>query len=189
MLRPLLPARTDRLTLRVAVPGDVDAVHAYRSRPEVCRYLPFEPQTREQVSARVASDWQRTELTEPQHALNLVVVDDASGRPIGDTMLRLRSLEDRHAEIGYVFHPDVRGNGFATEAARELLRIGFEDFRLHRISADLDARNGPSARLLERLGMRREAHFRKESRFKGEWADLLVYAMLAEEWDARGGGA
>ncbi|HVX47297.1 MAG TPA: GNAT family N-acetyltransferase [Mycobacteriales bacterium] len=183
MFRPRLPVRTSRLTLRIAVPGDLDAVHSYRSLPEVCRYLPFEPMTREQVADRVAGEWQRTELREPPDALNLVVVENASGRLIGDTMLRLRSVEDQHAEIGYVFHPDGHGRGYGTEAARELLRIGFTELGLHRMSADLDSRNGPSGRLLERLGMRREAHFCKETRFKGEWADRLVYAMLAEEWD------
>jgi RimJ/RimL family protein N-acetyltransferase len=189
MLKPRLPVQTVRLTLRTADADDVDAIHAYRSRADVCRYLPFEPMSREQIAERVQTDWQRTELAEPQQALTLVVVESASASAsvIGDIMLRWHSAEDQHAEIGYVFNPTVAGRGFATEAARELLRMGFEEFGLHRMSAQLDARNDPSARLLQRLGMRAEALFRKESIFKGEWSDRAIYAMLAEEWQAQQG--
>lgn len=184
MLKPVLPARTPRLTLRTADLDDVDAIHAYRSRADVCRYLPFEPMSREQIAHRMQTDWQRTELTEPQQAMTLVVVETASDTVIGDTLLRWHSAEDQHAEIGYVFNPAVAGRGFATEAAKELLRIGFEEFGLHRMSAQLDARNDPSARLLQRLGMRPEALFRQEIWFKGQWSDRSIYAMLAEEWTA-----
>ena len=184
MLKPRLPVHTARLTLRTTDPGDVEAIHAYRSRDDVCRYLPFPPMSREQIAHRIETDWQRTELTEPQQAMTLVVAETASGSVIGDVMLRWHSAQDQHAEIGYVFNPSVAGQGFATEAAKELLRIGFEELGLHRMSAQLDARNDPSARLLRRIGMRSEAVFKQESWFKGQWSDRVIYAMLAEEWNA-----
>jgi RimJ/RimL family protein N-acetyltransferase len=74
--------------------------------------------------------------------------------------------------------------GYATESARALIDRCFEDWGVHRVYAEMDPRNRASARLCERLGMRLEAHLREESRFKGEWGDLLVYAVLASEWIA-----
>jgi RimJ/RimL family protein N-acetyltransferase len=95
------------------------------------------------------------------------------------------SREHRQGEVGFVFNPEYQGKGLATEAATELLRLGFEHFDLHRIIGRCNARNEASARLLERLGMRREAHFRGNVLFKGEWKEELVYAMLQREWRAK----
>ena len=63
-----------------------------------------------------------------------------------------------------------------------MLAIGFDGLGLHRIVGRLDARNRASARVLERLGMRREAHLVENEHVKGEWTDELVYALLAREW-------
>jgi RimJ/RimL family protein N-acetyltransferase len=67
----------------------------------------------------------------------------------------------------------------------ELLRIGFEEAGLHRITANADARNAASVRVMEKIGMRREAHFVQGSFEKGEWVDEVEYAILAAEWRAR----
>ncbi|HWH12383.1 MAG TPA: GNAT family protein, partial [Solirubrobacteraceae bacterium] len=93
--------------------------------------------------------------------------------------------------IGYVFHPDVAGRGYAAEACAAVLKLAFDrcdGLGLHRLVARMDARNTSSARLASRLGMRREAHHRRSEMFKGAWADLVVYALLDNEWDARRGG-
>ena len=89
---------------------------------------------------------------------------------------------DRQGEIGYALHTDYQGKGYASEAAREILRLGFEDLGLRRICAILDDRNGPSALLLERLGMRREGHLIECAFFKGEWANEYIYALREDEW-------
>ncbi len=80
---------------------------------------------------------------------------------IGEISLIWRSVEDRQGEIGYIFNPDQHGRGYATEAANAMLRYGFEELGLHRIHARCDLRNSASWRVMERLGMRREAHFRR----------------------------
>jgi RimJ/RimL family protein N-acetyltransferase len=84
-----------------------------------------------------------------------------------------------------MFHPDYGGHGYATEAARVMLRLGFDGLGLHRIIGRIDARNTPSARVLERLGMRPEAHFLQNEMVRGEWTDEIVFAMLEDEWRAR----
>ena len=78
--------------------------------------------------------------------------------------------------------PDVQHQGLATEATAALLDLAFETFGFHRVFARCDTRNVPSYRLMERLGMRREAHFREHIMVKGAWASEYIYAMLAEDW-------
>lgn len=126
-----------------------------------------------------------TRLERSGDGLLLVVLLAPDGPLIGDVDLQLISDEHRQGEIGYVFHPAHQGKGYATEAATALLRIGFETYDLHRMVGKVDVRNEASARVLERLGMRREAVFRQNERFKGEWTDEAVYAILADEWRAR----
>jgi RimJ/RimL family protein N-acetyltransferase len=104
---------------------------------------------------------------------------------IGEVHLQWLNREHRQGEIGFVINPDHHGNGFATEAADEALRLGFTGLGLHRIIGRLDGRNLGSARVLDKLGMRREAHFVHDEFFKGEWSDQLVYAILDDEWRKR----
>ena len=114
-----------------------------------------------------------------------VVLPDSetdSGTVIGEASLTVHSLVHRGGELGYVLHPGHQGKGLATEAAEALLRLGFDRFDLHRITAKCSARNAASARLMERLGMRREAHLIGSRWVKGAWRDELVYAILADEW-------
>ena len=96
-----------------------------------------------------------------------------------------RSQEHKQGEVGYVFNPAYHGRGLATEAVGALLRLGFEGLGLHRITGQLDARNTASARVLERAGLRREAHLVENEFVKGEWTDELIYAILRSEWAAR----
>jgi RimJ/RimL family protein N-acetyltransferase len=183
-LRPVYPVRTRRLLLRPLTPGDVDALLAYRSRPDVSRYVPFEPMTREVIAERIAAQWANTELTEEGQALTLGVEVARTGQLVGDVVLFWHSREHGGGEIGYVLHPGFGGHGYATEAAHALLRLGFDELGLHRIIARIDERNEASAKLARRLGMRQEARLVHNELFKGEWSTELDFAMLAEEWPA-----
>lgn len=183
MAQPTLPVTTPRLLLRAVEPGDVEAMHAYKSRPDVVRYIPHDPLSHGEVAEWIERR-ARTDLTDEGQALPLAVVERASGTLIGDVVLFWRSRRNAQGEIGYVINPEWGGRGYATEAARALLRVGFEDLRFHRITAVIDERNHASARLLERLGLRREAHHRDDDWFKGEWTSTVIYAMLADEWFA-----
>ncbi|MEV7468439.1 GNAT family protein [Streptomyces kronopolitis] len=182
---PDYPIRTARLDLRPVTHDDLAAIHAYQRLPEVCRYLYWGPFDEAGSRASVAAKAARTTLRESGDVLQLAVVVRASGVLAGDVTFVWKSLEHRQGGIGYVFHPDHAGHGYATEASRALLRLGFEELGLHRVQAELDGRNTASARVLERLGMRREGHLRENEFLDGEWADEVVYAMLAREWRAR----
>jgi len=182
------PICTERLTLRLMTASDVDDVHAYQSREDVCRYLLHEPRSRPEIEGWVAKYAAATELTADgdwiEPAIELAM-PDGSRRVIGHMYLNLASVENLSAEIGWTLHPDFFGQGYATEASAAILDLAFGQLGLHRARAELDPRNDASIALCLRLGMREEAHFVKDLLFKGGWADTGVYAILAEEWAAR----
>ena len=183
-LRPQYPVRTKRLLLRPLTTDDADALLAYRGRPDVCRYVPFEPMTREVINERIASQWARTDLTDEGQALTLGVEVAENGELVGDVVLFWHSRPHARGELGYVFNPDFAGRGYATEAANAMLGLGFDELGLHRIVARIDERNESSARVARRLRMREEARLVHNEFFKGEWSTELDFAMLADEWSA-----
>ncbi|GAB3448079.1 GNAT family protein [Phycicoccus ginsengisoli] len=183
MPRVRLPITTERLVLRSLRPGDERHVFAYRSVPDVVRYIPGPPKTFEQVQDMVA-ERATAGRVEPAHPACTLAVE-LNGRVIGDVLLHLdgpEGADGRQAEIGWVLAPDMQGQGYATEAARALLRVAFDELEVHRVWARLDGQNDASARICERLGMRREAYFERASWFKDQWTDLAVYAIRADEW-------
>lgn len=184
---PDYPIVTDRLRLRPFTDNDLDALHAIQSRPDVARYLYWPPRTREQCVAALKTRMDNHTLAAEGDALSLAVdlIDDDRATMIGDVVLFWRSETHRQGELGYVVHPDFASRGYTTEAARAMLRVGFEDFGLHRITAQCDTRNTASARVMAKLGMRREAHFVENELVKGEWTDEYVYAIRRAEWAAR----
>jgi RimJ/RimL family protein N-acetyltransferase len=187
-LRPSYPITTRRLRLRPLAVRDIEELLAYRGRPDVCRYLPFEPMDEDVLTGRLAGDLGRREITTEGQALTLGVELVAGGRLVGDVVLFFRSAVHAGGEIGYVFHPDVAGQGYAAEACAAVLDLAFDKsagLGLHRVVARMDARNSASERLVSRLGMRREARHRGCEMFKGAWTDIVVYALLDYEWHAR----
>jgi RimJ/RimL family protein N-acetyltransferase len=185
-LEPALPLRTERLLLRLLTPDDRAALLAYRSLPDVCRFLPFSPMDEAEVDRRLEVQWRQTRLADAGSALTLGVEVAATGQLAGDVVLFVHSRSGESAEVGWVLSPEHTGNGYATEAAAALLALAFEGLEAHRVIARMDPRNAPSARVAERLGMRREALLIEDERVKGEWSDTLLFGMLHREWRARG---
>jgi RimJ/RimL family protein N-acetyltransferase len=103
-----------------------------------------------------------------------------TGRMIGDIGLRT-DADPRQAEVGFTLSRDGQGRGYATEALRAVLGVAFRQ-GVHRVIGNCDARNAASARLMERAGMRREAHHVEDWWVSGEWTSSFVYAMLAREF-------
>jgi RimJ/RimL family protein N-acetyltransferase len=176
------PLETERLVLRPFGSGDLDALFSYRSRADVAQYLMWEPEDHEQVEASLDRKLLSTRFDAEGDVLALAIELRATGDLIGDVILAFVSQEHRVAEIGYIVHPDHHGHGYATEACRAILRLAFEELGIHRVIGSLEAGNVASARVLEKLGMRREAHFVENEFVKGEWQSELVYAILEREW-------
>ena len=185
MLAPEYPIRTERLMLRPLRPSDAEQMVVYKSDADAVRYVPYDPLTLAEVEERLATRWATSRFEKVGDAICLGVEEQETGRLVGDIVLFWRNEEDREGEVGYILDPVFSGRGYATEAVSALLDLGFDGLGLHRIAARIDERNTASARVAERLGLRREARFVEGSWFKGEWTTLLVYGILDREWRTR----
>jgi RimJ/RimL family protein N-acetyltransferase len=183
-VKPAYPVQTERLLLRPFAVTDFDALLAIQSRADVARYLHWDPRTAAEVRETLETKVRATAIVAEGDTLSLAAVVRESNQLIGDCSLLWASAEHRQAEIGFAFHPDHHGRGYATEAATALLALAFDGLKAHRAVGRLEARNTASARVLERLGMRKEAHLVENEHVKGEWQSEVIYALLEREWRA-----
>jgi RimJ/RimL family protein N-acetyltransferase len=181
---PDLPIVTERLALRLFTMADLDDVWAYMRLPEVGQHMLWAARDRDESREALARMVAETGLEKDGDYLTLAVTHP-DGHVIGHVELGLVSAEHQQGEVGYVFHPDHQGRGFATEAAHEMLRLGFAEMDLHRIIGRCSARNTASAKLMRRLGMRQEAHFIDCRKVDGEWREELVFAILRQDWSGQ----
>lgn len=181
------PLLTERLRIRLLTAADTDAVHAYQSRADVCEYLLFEPRDRATVAQKVAEAAAASRFQQDGDSWRLAVERLSDGSMLGELYFALASTEHECAEIGWIFHPDYQGHGYAGESARALLQFGFQVVACHRIVAELTPQNSASVNLCRRLGMREEAYFVQNMKLRGRWEDTGVYAMLGNEWAAAHG--
>jgi RimJ/RimL family protein N-acetyltransferase len=187
MLHPTYPLLTERLSLRPFRDDDLDAFYAIQSRPDVVRYLYWDLRSRDETREMLERRKLQTAIEKEGDGLHLAADLRNDGVLVGHFSLFFASKQHGQGEVGFVMHPDHHGRGYGTEGARLMLRLGFEELGLHRIIGQCDGRNTASARVMEHLGMRREAHLIENEWVKGEWTDELVYAMLDREWRALAG--
>ena len=183
---PAFPLETERLLLRALEPAsDLAAFLAMYSREDVVRHLYTEPLDEAAMHAWLAERASWIALRVPGDCMKLAAVLRETGAVIGEMTLWWKADDHAQGEIGFVLHPDHQGRGYAAEGSRRLLSAGFDEIGFHRILGRLDSRNTASARVLEALGMRREADLRENEWVKSEWTDETVYALLASEWQSR----
>jgi RimJ/RimL family protein N-acetyltransferase len=183
-----LPLETARLALRPFRPEDAEEVLALYGNPDVVRYLYGEPLDRQGLPEALERRLRPPMLSSAGDVLELAAELRTTGEFVGAMTFFHRSDEHRRGEIGYTISPAFAGRGFAREGAAALLGIGFDHLGLHRVEGQCDARNLASARVMERVGMRREAHLHEHEFVKGEWTDTVIYSMLAAEWGSPRGG-
>lgn len=179
------PIETARLRIRPFADGDLAAMIALYREPEVLRYLYIGPRPDDEIAKSLQERREMTDLRAEGDKLILAIELKETGYCIGEVILVWLSETHKSAEIGFLLHPDFQGNGYAYEATVPLIRFGFEVMNFHRIIGRCDGRNAASARLMAKLGMRREAHLIENEFVKGEWTDELVFAMLQSEWQLR----
>ena len=172
---------TNRLLLREFVTTDWPAVLAYQSDPRYLQYYDWTDRTRDDAQ-RFVQMFLDQQDEQPRRKFQLAVVLKSGGQLIGNCGIRKASADAHEADIGYELSPDHWGHGYATEAARAIVRFGFAELRVHRIWAWCIADNAASARVLEKLGLKLEGRLREKEYFKGRWWDTLVYGMLEDEW-------
>jgi RimJ/RimL family protein N-acetyltransferase len=170
---------TERLHLRILGENDSTDFFGYRSLPEVGRYQGWRPVTLHEIEGFIASNLQIIPNT-PGTWLQLAVCL-REGQLIGDVGIHF--LENAaQVEIGYTLSPVFQGKGYAVEAVRAVMDYLFHDLHKHRITASVDPENLKSIKLLEKLGMRKEAHFVCSFRLGDTWCDDCIYAILENEW-------
>jgi RimJ/RimL family protein N-acetyltransferase len=184
-LKPWFPLTTERLLLREFRPEDFDDVHAYASLPEVCRFMEWGPNTLEQTQAFMDRNL-GAQGAWPRDGVSLAMEQRADGRVIGSIRLTVSDRPNLTGDFGYTLGSAHWRRGYATEASRAMVEAGFRALGLHRLWADCDPENVGSWGVMEKLGMRREAHHRANKLIKGEWRDSYLYAILAEEWISPG---
>jgi len=177
------PRRTDRLVIRPATHGDLEALGRIQNQEEVAYWLPSSAGSQDDYLLRMGSEG----------LLPRTLVVELDGVVVGELYLHVtdgwaqvevaEQAKDSEAEIGWALDPGHRGHGYATEAAGELVRICFEELGVRRMVASAFADNEASVRIMERLGMRCETRGTRTSlhRERG-WVDNVGYALLADEW-------
>ncbi len=173
MLLP--PIETQNLIIRQFELQDWQAVHSYTRDAIVMTYMEegqmSETQTRQFV-----------EKNSSDQAEAFPVLLKSQNQLIGHMVFHLWFAPQTY-EIGWVFHPEHQGKGYATEAAKALLQYCFQNLKAHRVIATCQPENPASYRVMEKIGMKREGHFRKcIYRDNNVWWDEYFYAILEEEW-------
>lgn len=178
---------TDRLTLRLMTLNDAAALYSYRSIPDVNTYT-YTPVWTSMDEAIAHVQELLPKVNDPDSGFGKwMIVRKDTGAVIGDVFLNKTPEMTGTYEIGYIIHPDHAGQGFATEAARLALEIGFDTWGVHRIYARVDEEHVASARVCQHLGMRQEARLIENDKRGDVWSNELIFAILDREWAALGG--
>ncbi|WP_350347626.1 GNAT family protein [Agromyces sp. G08B096] len=180
--QPQFPILTERLALRPHRADDLDDLVEFHGDPEVVRFLPWPLRDREATRAALEVKLGQGELTEPGTWLVLAVEQRDTGTVIGEVLLKWASAEHRQGELGFALGRAHHGKGYAAEAAAAMLRLGFEQLGLHRISAVCLDDNEASAKLLRRLGFSEEGRVVDDLLFKGEWATRRIFGLTEDAW-------
>jgi RimJ/RimL family protein N-acetyltransferase len=176
-----LAMKTARLLLRPIRLDDAEAVFTYRSDLITNQYQGWIPKTIHDVY-----DFIEKRVTSTIDVVNtwyqLVITRKKDGELIGDIGIHFLDSDKKQVEIGYTLDKNQHGKGYATEAVTEIINYLFNELNKRRIITSMDPRNIKSIKLVERLGFRKEAHFKESIFMNGEWADDFVYAILKDEW-------
>ena len=178
--RIAVPFNTERLVARRLAPGDWKDLLELLSDEEMFRYTSGHPLDEDGVLRWLESD-PHVKLTTPDQMFCLGLMVRDSEKLIGYTGLRLNAPELLQAHLTIYLNRAFQRQGFAAEALGGVLKFCFRDIRLHRVSASCDSQNSAAVKLLEKVGLRREGEFVKDSQVKGEWRNTLWYAALRED--------
>ena len=173
--------QTRRLTLDPLRDEDTATVFAYRSDPMISRYQGWKPADEAEVTRFIADQLARPFGT-PDSWCQLAIRHRASGELLGDFGVHFPPTLDDPIEFGLSLRPDAQGNGYARESMEAAIDLAFNRWGYRRVVGSLDPRNTASVALCRALGMRQEAHHVESYRFRGEWVDDVVFALLASEW-------
>lgn len=176
-----LELTTERLKIRRICEDDAEAVFKYRSDAVTNEYQGWLPKTINDVYdfvKRVPAD-----INIPGTWFQVVIIISETDEVVGDIGIHFLDTDSRQVEIGYTLAKKHHGKGYATEGVKRTVDFLFNELDKHRVTASIDPGNHSSIKLMERLGFRKEAHFKESLFIKGKWVDDVVYAILKKEWN------
>ncbi|MCC6146685.1 MAG: GNAT family N-acetyltransferase [Anaerolineaceae bacterium] len=175
------PIYTKRLIIRPLLMSDLNAVLAITGIPETYHYIPEIPMNERDARSLIERGQNYPEYDDIPADVAVEFIE--TGELVGLLSFSKISNRFRVMEIGWMVQEVYRGRGYASEAARALINYGFTTLGMHRIIATCDPRNISSVRIMEKLGMRREAEFIDSVVLgDGEWHDEYLYAITEKEW-------
>ena len=186
----LIPVlRSRRLTLREMKSNDTEDMYEYSKDPSVTKYLLWREMKDKRYVRRYLKFVKRRYKNGGYYDWAVIynggdpsMPDSYAGRMIGTCGFASLDLENLCGEIGYVLNPAVWGNEIALEAARLVIKFGFEELGLQRIEARYMTGNDASVRVMEKLGMKYEGVHRSYMLVKGIRRDIGVYSILRSEY-------
>ena len=176
------PIETDHLLLRPFERGDLDAVTRYHTLPSVQRYVERPTRHPDDVPAALAAMRSQLELHRPGDTLTLAMARKGDRRVVGHVSLKWSDATAGQGELKFCIDPAESGKGYLTESLTALMDLAFDHFRIHRLMVRCDGRSHHSIKLMQKLGLRLEAHYREHALFQGEWDEELHFAILDREW-------
>lgn len=179
-----IPNYTKRLRIDKLDIGNASAMYRYRSDPDIAKYQNWEPSDVEEIESFI-NGLDSIEFGQPGAWYQLGIFIKESDELIGDLGIHVQAEDSKQAEVGITLSGKYHGKGLASEAFTALLGLLFGQLELHRVFGSVDPRNTPSMALMQRVGMRKEAHLRESLWFKGSWVDDIIYAMLEREYKER----
>lgn len=176
--------QTTRLVVDALEPADAETLFGYRADPQVSRYQGWRPASVKDA-LRFIDRCRTVTLDTPGSWFQRAIRRRDSAELIGDLGLHFVANAEATVELGISLSPRYQGQGFAGEALGAVLEFVFDDLDKHRVFGSVDPRNHACVKLLESVGLRKEAHFIESLRVDNAWVDDAIYAMLDREWSAR----
>ena len=177
-----LPIGTDRLVLRTFERADLDALAAYHTLPSMQRYVFSRTRDVAEVAGALNIMRSHVSLQRPGDTLTLAMARQGDRKLLGHVSLHWSDATAGQGEVRFCINPAHAGQGYCREAVGAVFDLAFDHFRIHRLMVRCDGRSHHSIKLMQKLGLRLEAHYREHALFQGEWDEELHFAMLDREW-------
>lgn len=172
---------TSRLSLRAVSKNDLKVVHGLHLLPQTNEYNTLGIPKNIKTTQEIIKNWiENNELPIPK-SYTFVIETTHEKQFIGLIGIHLGKEKYKNAEVWFKTDPLFWGKGFATESLKAILKFGFEELQLHRIEAGCAIANINSIKVLEKVGMQREAHTRKLLPLDSGWSDHYGYAILSTD--------
>lgn len=176
---PFKNLESERLLLRQMTANDINEVFEIRSNPDLMKYIP-RPILKNKEEVLELIDTINGNIAENK-GINWAITLKPDNKLLGYIGHYRIKWENFRSEIGYMILPEAQGKGIVSEAVNLIIKYGFEEMKMHSLEAVVDPENIASAKVLEKNGFVKEAHFREDCFFNGKFYDSVIYSLLKSD--------